>query len=75
MESLVPIDKVREKLVSLRVQAGLTAEELAEKFGKTYSSEIIRAVEDGRRSLGIVLLAKYAEVFDLDIFVDFKKKE
>lgn len=63
-------------LKALRLSAGLTQKQLAEKLGKGgYTDGVIRAIESGRRNIGLNLLPDWADACGYDISIEFKKRD
>jgi len=61
-------------LKSLRVSAGLTQTQLAERLGNGgYSKCIVSAIENGKRNVGLNLLRDWATACGYRIEVKFKK--
>lgn len=62
-------------LKTLRVSAGLTQSQLADMLGNGgYSSAVIRAIESGRRNIGLNLLADWANACGYDVSIEFRKQ-
>lgn len=75
MSTIVLLHQVKEKLIQLRINAGLTEEEMAHRLDPSYQASIVKAIESGQRSVGITVLLKYMEAFNLDIHLVFNDKE
>lgn len=63
------------QLKALRVSAGLTQSQLAEKLGNGgYTKQVVSAVENGGRNIGINLLADWADACGYDVAVTFERR-
>ena len=60
-------------LKALRVSAGLTQTQLAERLGNGgYSKCIVSAIENGKRNVGLNLLRDWAAACGYEVEVNFK---
>lgn len=69
------IETIHEKLKALRIDAGLTQTELAERLGSGYSKQVVSAIENGNRPVGIRILTRWAEVCGYTATIDFIPNE
>lgn len=61
-------------LKALRLSAGLTQVQLAEKLGNGgYTSAVVRAIESGRRNIGLNLIADWANACGYNVSIEFDK--
>jgi transcriptional regulator with XRE-family HTH domain len=64
-----------KKLKKLRLAAGFTQEQLADKLGNGgYDKSVVAAIENNRRSVGIKLLSTWAEACGYEMEVIFRGK-
>lgn len=62
-------------LKALRISAGLTQSQLAERLGKGgYNKFIVSAVEHGKRNIGLNLLADWANACGFEFSITFTKQ-
>lgn len=63
------------QLKALRISAGLTQSQLAEKLGNGgYTKFVVSAVEHGKRNIGLNLLADWANACGYHIAINFTRQ-
>lgn len=58
-------NKLREKLATVRIHAGMTQSQLAKRLGKAQS--FVSKVETGERYLDVLEFLRWCEVADADV--------
>ena len=60
----------------LRLSSGQTQTQLAEKLGSGgYSQQVVAAIENDKRNIGLSLLADWANACGYDVQISFIKQE
>lgn len=65
--------KIGEKIRIKRLEKGMTQEELANAIGLS-SKQIIYHYESGFRNPSLEVLEKISDVFNCELFIEFKEK-
>lgn len=73
------IDPINERLKQLRIDAGLSQEQLSARMGRGgYTKQAISSIENGHRSVGWSVIARWAEACNKVaeiVFKDISKEE
>lgn len=69
MESEAFEMEIAQKIQRLRIEAGISDEQMAEAIG--YNTKVLSAIETGNRSIGVKTLIKYADAVGKKLIIDF----
>lgn len=72
-DALQPEYEIIRKIISARIELGLTQKELAKKCGIKQSN--ISRLESGKANPTIKFLQKIAKALDSDLFIEFRKRD
>lgn len=73
LERLQEFEQIARLVIRLRLDYGLTQQELADRVGTSYSA--ISRIESGRHKTSVETLHRLARAFDSRLIISFEKSE